>query len=780
MSDSDSESDSTHSSNSSVEELLVKPLEFSSQIKPMLYVVGTRQICAVCHGDSLKAGKASSLQSGVGIWNGGSQSTNQKNHFSTKHASITYHSRDTIKHYHDLVAKCSKSKVQTTLDVPLEEQWCFLPGKPLPLNDEQRFIFFMVDNNTSLDKASKPSFKFGYRGKIPAGCTDPRSIKKLMDSTNLHIRNHLLASFGGENVCITADKGRVWNDYIPIIIVNTRTGASLLFELVHVGKDGDINDSCADNLVKLCKRIIDTLAVRSITVVGICTDNAANMVKFRNIIATETKCIALGCMCHGIQLTVDDIVKGVPLWTTLVTRASALRAYFNIKLPGRYRPLPEANDTRWNSRYRLIKALLVHYENISDQLGADMSDDLQFSDDDLEFLESMCESLEPFYIATKVCESDKSSIYHSVAALQLLFNAPPLPGENERRIKDAVASRCLKKFILSDAAAVFLFFFPIFKRKVLRNEARPDNAAAQGLPADFTDLKSYLVTYLTKTEVLAAFGLNAGHRDALKNEIDSYLTKRDPYIVEKDDAETYTVRKALEFFETNKSMAELPLLRSILLAMGNLLVNEASAERLFSVLAQIIRKNSLRSSPKYVFDRLSIKLAINASQTLNSEKARLELLKSALDGTSAREVFNDENCNQEDAAAQVDAEPAEETDNILNTVVITHEMCLFCLEQCLLSYRQQAGRAEITCSLCKKQKLPQKMARDCLKKGAAAGQQYKMFQCIKCMEWFGIDHYNEQNELEEGDDDFVEGNDGETECKSCFFGRDALGRRTRE
>lgn len=132
-------------------------------------------------------------------------------------------------------------------------------------------------------------------------------------------------------------------------------------------------------------------------------------------------------------------------------------------------------------------------------------------------------------------------------------------------------------------------------------------------------------------------------------------------------------------------------------------------------------------------------------------------------------LLDDDDDGKHNQVVNVDEhdEQHDEDPGVLHSYVITHDMCIFALDEVLRAYRTGAGKPDVACGLCLDMSKPKKLSRDCLSRGAADGST-KMFQCFACNHWFGIDHYNEKFDKD------IRANTGHDKCYYCDMGRPLL------
>lgn len=123
----------------------------------------------------------------------------------------------------------------------------------------------------------------------------------------------------------------------------------------------------------------------------------------------------LSCFAHSLQLVIQDgmkEVKGVARaiakatkFTTLLHSSSTQRDMFEAHF-GPNKCIPAANNTRWNSTYRQLKALVTLDHRAVTEMCSDV-EHLVFSAREWTQLKDLCDLLEPFSDATDLTEGDQ-------------------------------------------------------------------------------------------------------------------------------------------------------------------------------------------------------------------------------------------------------------------------------------------------------------------------------------------------------------------------------------
>lgn len=181
----------------------------------------------------------------------------------------------------------------------------------------------------------------------------------------------------------------------------------------------------------------------------------------------------LSCFAHSLQLVIQDgmkEVKGVARaiakatkFTTLLHSSSTQRDLFEAHF-GPNKCIPAANNTRWNSTYRQLKALVTLDHRAVTEMCSDV-EHLVFSAREWTQLKDLCDLLEPFSDATDLTEGDQQVTISMVVPTVLDLKNHLLKMELQMPQVGAVV-RALKKSLEKRFSGIF--------RRIRMEEEDPD------------------------------------------------------------------------------------------------------------------------------------------------------------------------------------------------------------------------------------------------------------------------------------------------------------------
>lgn len=255
-----------------------------------------------------------------------------------------------------------------------EELHCLLARHGLPnrlVNDP----LFRKLTNTSISRNNVPSAMASLS-------------EKLLSAALKHMRSSTLA----------IDIGTVHSRYLAFVVISR--GRALFFKMVD-DKDERVNGHFTTAAMRtVVKDVIAELKARGVEVNAIVADNASNMQGLGNT-ETETEelrsrlpCV-IRCACHVLQLAVKDIQ---PVWESAWKISEQLIDQHKIKL--------SSNDTRWNSKFRMIERALA-IEGISPNHLRELSDAFTV--------------LHPFAVATDYLQRDDARMLDAVCVIESLM-----------------------------------------------------------------------------------------------------------------------------------------------------------------------------------------------------------------------------------------------------------------------------------------------------------------------------------------------------------------------
>lgn len=739
-----------------------------------------REYCIICHYNDLK-GKKCPNGTLRGSWKiGVDNSSNKKNHMRSYHAHMWLDkNKDVLDTWIASATAIKRSGYTPNIDETLAKmeraKWQLAPadqnGKDLVISidpcGEEQVLFDILVAGRAFWEVGNPHFIFSHTNKT--GKPFPEvNRKNFADKAEIFlgkVRALILTQFKDQEVSLVCDKGRIQaKDYIPFCIVAPKTGRMMVWKLVYVAhKDdgGDIYSARAVEMVTAANVIIDEIAAAGlgISVTSICTDNAANMLKFVDEFSKDNKIFGTPCMCHGIQLFLGDVFGNLPTLTTIFSKAAKIRHVYNMRRIKSLHPFArQSNDTRWNSSYYELFDIVVNYKVVLEVVSGQMPDpSALFDAGELGFAESMCGILKNAEMATKVCEGNTSTLVDGMIALQLLFEMEP-DYSNARHehipqntFEDALKARCEDAFLLSEPLIALVYFCPVFDRTCLKGE---NNCEA-------IDMKRYVRNIITTAGLVEKLGLEESKVIA---DYDEWSAIHMYTAFDDDELATFTAEKYMESITKLKWES----LRKILQHFSGLIASEAAAERVFSVLGKTVGSSRSRLSAKNAFLALQGKLLLNNNQFCKKDAAAAEKLMATMMKETA--VMVDDHDNEEQLeVVNLDEDAAENNNNknnneallhhqsLRSTVGLTPEMLEFMVRCGLHAYVTRSKNTGTTfcanCIFCQKS---EEEAILCMKK-----KNNSFFQCTQCSNRFSIPCYN----LKHGTQ-FVSEN-GTTDCVWC-------------
>jgi uncharacterized protein YlaI len=350
----------------------------------------------------------------------------------------------------------------------------------------------------------------------------------------------------------------------------------------------------------------DALMRLGMRVTGVCTDNAANMLKGVREAARERPIIGVPCFAHSAQLFVKDSFDQRERWTAVSARCKDIRVDV---VRQRVKPslrLPEANDTRWNSTYRLVKAVVA----AQDAQKLEAANELCPAD--LRTANEMIKSLGPVKTFTDIVQADSATLLDALCAFDLLFELQK--GNNARFFAEIMEDRC--HTFVCEATTVICAMSPSF-------------SFADVVGAPRADLLGHLTNIVTSDHIRNL--LSPQLRVSLEAEVKALPERHAelwPATCIEKGVSTKSFRKALA---STAMQAAMPALAELTRVLCSVLATEASCERVFSIVKKIVNSQRTKLLPENVMSCLQVNYLLRDLQTLEPDAATREVLPNDAD-----------------------------------------------------------------------------------------------------------------------------------------------------
>ena len=282
----------------------------------------------------------------------------------------------------------------------LEEYW---KDQCPTLDSDERWILLLARHGFPATLLDDPEFRDLTKTKISRNCV-PKMMedlsKKLMDAAFSFVKEGTLA----------IDVGTVHRRFLAFVFVTK--GKSIFLKLREDAEAGGV--LTIEAVYNETQRVVSELRSRGIYVRNIVADNASNLQGISkyspdgdvseveegvtddddDLKAEMSKLpLVTRCACHVIQLVVKDVSS---IWQSAYESAKEILLQAHVKRT--------ACETRWNSKYMVIKAAIAHCD------GHERRD-----------LEEAAEFLRPFAVMTRALESDSATLFKCVAIVERFF-----------------------------------------------------------------------------------------------------------------------------------------------------------------------------------------------------------------------------------------------------------------------------------------------------------------------------------------------------------------------
>ena len=291
-------------------------------------------------------------------------------------------------------------------------------------------IEMMISSNTSINMLNnnddiKIFVHLGvHKSKIPT----PSQFRQNIIHYGHIIYNNTMRLFENKTVSIILDGVTSWNrNFYQFSIFHPNLIRH--YNLIQIKTADSIT------IKNIILNICEDLKKHKITVAGITTDNASNLVSsFKKIRADvisnlcKFPIIRFSCAAHTAQLLIDDLNKNFPSFKKTVDDITSFLSWLRtknilnqFKNKGLQCSPPHFKITRWNSLYRCTKYILNNFDffkNTKIQLSKKNSiRPIQFDEELNEKLSSLFAILGPILKFTNIVQQNFSSIGDAFCAL---------------------------------------------------------------------------------------------------------------------------------------------------------------------------------------------------------------------------------------------------------------------------------------------------------------------------------------------------------------------------
>lgn len=292
------------------------------------------------------------------------------------------------------------SSVPKTTMKSLEEYW---KEQCPPLDSNERWILLLARRGFPATLLDDAEFRDLTKTKLSRNW-----VPKMMEELSQKLMGAAL-SFVKEGT-LAIDVGTVHRRFLAFVLVSK--GKSLILKLKEDVEAGGV--LTIEVVYNETQRVVTELRSKGIHVRNIVADNASNLQGISKYtpdgdvaevgeVETDDEDdlkmeisklpLVTRCVCHVIQLIVKDVSS---IWQSAYDSAKTILAHANVKRT--------ACETRWNSKYMVIKDAISHCE------GNDQRE-----------LEEAAEFLRPFAVMTRALESDSATLFQTVATVEKFF-----------------------------------------------------------------------------------------------------------------------------------------------------------------------------------------------------------------------------------------------------------------------------------------------------------------------------------------------------------------------
>jgi hypothetical protein len=449
--------------------------------------------------------------------------------------------------------------------------------------------------------------RYRWADRLQRGVLDADTVAIKMRALAERLRKIRISKLAKQDVCIALDKGTVYNGYMAIIIIGAR-GEMTVWKLTPTAdsrfKDGCTGEVIGDEIIE----VYDELKAVDVRAVAVVTDNAANMLKGVSKAVKERAVVGVPCFAHAGQLFVKDVneCEHTESWRKLMERVKEIRSD-----AARQKPplrLPEANETRWNSSFRLVKAV------VSAQRLEKLDEYNVLDDEEIEVAHEMIAALEPVKHFTNIVQADSATLLEAICAFDLLLEVKvPRQGRAKTFLEDIMDDRI--RTFLCDAVFIICVVSPLF------------NISTMGVPMtrDYNveivnqkreDVKGLLSRIVGQPNIKLLVPRDL--RAKLLTEANNITTLLPEVWPADPDAAGVSAYEYSAFMQSDTVMSKMPALATLATVLMKVRPTEASCERVFSLVKKVANPQRSRLSPANVMACLQVNYLMRSDQTLKT------------------------------------------------------------------------------------------------------------------------------------------------------------------
>jgi len=496
-------------------------------------------------------------------------------------------------------------------------QFNIVPKTFFNVSDKEKTLLSLVLQHSPFNIVESPLYRF-CRPEIESNhLKDADSVLKGLHSLRDSLRTQVVKKHLRNRVVHLAyDKGTVYKGTIAWVI--TWDEQAMIWRLTPTDSAGRYEGGVtAKAIAGEIDEIFRELKSFSCTLHDVVSDNAANVLGAGKEAAKNIGILPGFCFAHAAQLCVKDVIAKHADFVAVIEEAKKTRmdTLFATKWEVR---LPECNDTRWNSQYRLVKAILDDRKKIVEE-GKTNRIPRQFHTADVAKQQKIVDILASASHFTNILQKNGATLLEAVCSMSLLYS-PSVA--NRKDISDATFTRMSKTF---DSIPLFflILFSPLFSIAEFKAKYRAAliskklNASDDAVHCGVCDLFNLLCV---KFDALAIFAAENGFSlgDIKKQvgykveEFENNMKKFEDSVAALFDR-TVTAVNYRKVLGSEKSFysTDFGNLKMLLIRFAQFLPSEAVCERVFSILKKIIAPQRSRMDVANAAAVLEIRFLVN-------------------------------------------------------------------------------------------------------------------------------------------------------------------------
>ena len=231
-----------------------------------------------------------------------------------------------------------------------------------------------------------------------------RNVAELMNARLAELTDRFREYVGTAPVALSIDSGTNVQRTLNVTIVFGGVSRVVASER--------IDEHTIKNLSEVVAGVVEASRLNFAAFVS---DNASNVRGCCVDLAKKFRCVSSGCYCHGLNTFVKKMLYEFPCVAESRALADKIRECGE--------KVPNEIGTRWMAAYDAVESISKNkHRHIAEE---------RLTRREAETIEQGLAAMKPFLLATRKCDSDESTIFEAVSAIQCISSLPQGAAFNE-------------------------------------------------------------------------------------------------------------------------------------------------------------------------------------------------------------------------------------------------------------------------------------------------------------------------------------------------------------